>query len=256
MTRIAWLLAAVLLPASEMLAATVTLTPTKDNTLFESATGDVSDGAGETILVGKTGSSGGSQVRRGTIAFNLALIPAGATVTGVTLTLYLSRIAANFPGSESISLYELNANWGQGASFVSKGIPVPAEENDATWLYRFYPDTTRKWTTPGGDFDPVASASTTVTAAGRTYSWSSAALIQDVQGWLNAPATNFGWIIRGDESNLYTAVTFYSTELSESVNRPHLTITYDTVPEPAAGALLVAGGWIAATRRRRGVCAF
>ena len=32
------------------------------------------------------------------------------------------------------------------------------------------------------------------------YTWSSAQMVADVQGWLDNPASNFGWLMLGDES--------------------------------------------------------
>src|SRR5207237_1956163 len=70
------------LPQLEALEArcvptTITLTPSKDNTLYESTVGDVSNGAGTFFFVGQTN---GSAARRGVMAFNLAAIPAGSQI--------------------------------------------------------------------------------------------------------------------------------------------------------------------------------
>src|SRR5512138_1978 len=69
-------------------AATVTLTTSKDNTLYESATGALSNGAGAHFFAGRTGTNSGGKIRRGVIAFDVAAnVPPGSTITNVVLTL-------------------------------------------------------------------------------------------------------------------------------------------------------------------------
>src|SRR5687768_10922470 len=78
--------------ASDARAAIVTLLPSKDNTLFESATGDESSGVGEFLFAGRTGPRNDLRIRRATLAFDFsALIPPDATITDVTLRLFLSQ---------------------------------------------------------------------------------------------------------------------------------------------------------------------
>ena len=59
-----------------------------------------------------------------------------------------------------------------------------------------------------------------------------------MQGWLDAPASNWGWILVGNEDGTSTAVRFHSKEATTASNRPMLEITF--VPEPARGALTAA----------------
>ena len=76
------------------------------------------------------------------------------------------------------------------------------------------------------------SASQSVGAVG-TYTWASTPqMVADVQSWLNDPATNFGWLVKGDETTNITAKRF---ESSESGSPPALTINYtppSTTPTP------------------------
>src|SRR5205085_220999 len=85
------------------------------------------------------------------------------------------------------------------------------------------------WNTPGGDFSNTVSASTTVTTVNTTYDWSSNGLVADVQGWVNNPATNLGWIIRGNEVTAGKTQRFNSKQ--NASNSPVLTVTY-VVPTP------------------------
>ena len=64
---------------------TVVLTPSRDNTLYESPTGELSNGAGEYLFAGST--LNGNR-RRALLAFDVAgQLPAEATIESATLTL-------------------------------------------------------------------------------------------------------------------------------------------------------------------------
>src|SRR5262249_4693397 len=143
-------------------------------------------------------------------------IPVGATIQSVQLTLVLGQVAGSGGGggggAPTIDLLPLTADWGEGTA-QSAGVPVdniggqgqgaPAVGGDATWNARFYsPTTPTLWGTPGGDFSPTASASLTIvgTTTGVPYTWgSTAGMVSDVQGWLNSPASNFGWILKNED---------------------------------------------------------
>jgi hypothetical protein len=209
---------------------TLTLSPNKDNTLFEDPGGTISNGAGPHLYVGMTGMG---QLRRGAIAFDLSTIPSDATISSVTLTLHNSRSGPLSPAP--ISLHRFLADWGEGASNAGTpgGSGVNAQDGDVTWTRRFYDDVL--WTTPGGDFSPVVSATQQVTTpAGRDYQWTSAQLVADVQGWLANPATNFGWALLGNEAIAGSAERFDTKEVEFVDQRPALTIVYDVIA--AAGS--------------------
>jgi FtsP/CotA-like multicopper oxidase with cupredoxin domain len=202
-------------------AATVTITTAKDNTLYESATGSLSNGSGSYFFAGKTR---GGPVRRGVIAFDVAgNIPAGSTVTGVVLTLHVSKTKNNT--AETVELRRLLTSWGEGTSNAAdeEGAGAPAAAGDATWIHRFY-DTT-PWTSAGGDFVGATSAAASVAGTG-SYAWTSAQMVTDVQSWLNAPAGNFGWIVLGNETEDRSAKRFDTRENSILGSRPGLTITF------------------------------
>jgi hypothetical protein len=108
----------------------------------------------------------------------------------------------------------------------------------------------QSWTNPGGDFVSTASATASLTGAGATYTWSGASMAADVQGWLNNPGTNFGWVLVGNETTNLTAYEFNSGEAA--TGGPALTVTYTAVPEPAAlGVLALAAPWVGGRGRRR-----
>jgi hypothetical protein len=202
---------------------TVVLTPSKDNTLFESSNGSISNGTGIHLFAGKTN---GSLIRRALLAFDVASkVPANSQITNVTLTLEVTQSVA---GTETMALHAVSADWGEGTSNAGAfrdGTGTTAKTGDATWIHRFSPNT--RWIKVGGDFD--ASTDATAAASGSFTQLTfgpSAALIARVQQWLDQPSTNFGWIITGNESASRSTKQFDSRESSTTELRPTLTIDY------------------------------
>src|SRR5947208_12001932 len=70
-----------------------------------------------------------------------------------------------------------------------------------------------------------------------------------VQGWLDAPSTNFGLLLNSDPSKLRDRYRFFSSsEDPVASHRPYLTVTYsasDTAPNPAPGPEAQVGQWSA-----------
>lgn len=202
---------------------TVNIYPIKDNTLYESSTGSLSNGSGQYLFVGRTNQPAN---RRAVLKFDVGtVIPAGATITNASFSMTMDLTIS---GASNISLHILTQDWGEGASIASgnEGSGGVALVNDATWIHTFQPGTF--WSNAGGDFLASASATTSVNANG-VYSWASPQVISNVQSWLSTPATNFGWLIKGDESTFPTSKRFGSRDNTTASIRPVLTITY-TLP--------------------------
>ncbi len=200
---------------------TALIVSSRDNTLYDSATGAISYGAGSQMVVGRTA---GGAIRRGLIAFDVAgALPASATITGATLRLYNEMTTSS---AVTVSLHRATSNWGEGTSTTpaNAGQGAPSTPNDATWIHTFFPGS--NWATPGGDFVAVASASTSVGASGAAYTWSSSQLLADVQAWRMNPASNFGWVVRANEATFPTAKGFGTKENSDPNFAPHLIVTY------------------------------
>jgi hypothetical protein len=198
--------------------------PSKDNTLYEyiKADGDRSNALGIHFFTGETVMS---ELRRGVLAFDIAgSIPPGSTITAVTLSLTMSRTLTD--DARTTELHKLLADWGEGTSDAQgeEGDGAAATPNDATWRHRFFD--TIFWTTQGGDFSATVSASQLVGPLG-VYTWSSPQMVADVQSWLDNPASNFGWVVLGEESTLGSAKRF---DTRESASPPVLTIQYTGVP--------------------------
>lgn len=202
------------------LLATVDVPAVADNTLYEDLAGSISNGAGEHVFVGRNRQG---NVRRGLFQFDVAgSLPDGATVSSASLQLHVSK---SRPGSDTISLHRVLAAWGEGDSDAtgSEGLGASASEGDATWLDRTFGS--GLWETAGGDFTATSTAGTSVGGAG-DYTWSSPQMVRDVQGWFDDPASNFGWLLMGNELTNQTAVRFDSRENSTESVRPVLTINF------------------------------
>jgi hypothetical protein len=220
---------------------TVILAPIRDNTLYEDGAGSLSNGAGIYFFAGKTAAP---SLRRAVILFDFSSIPSNATITSVSLALYLSKTHG---GSATTTLSKASQAWGEGISNAGEpgGAGIQAEANDATWFHTFY--NTQFWVNHGGDFSSTTSASTTVGAVNATYTWSGSGMVADVQGWVSNPATNFGWFIRGTEttgkaqrynsreniSNPPRLTVMYTAPLQTPTPTPNPTATPNPTPKPS-----------------------
>lgn len=157
------------------------------------------------------------------MAFDVAgAIPEGVTITSVTLTLNMSKTVA---ADQEVSLYRLLADWGEGDTDAegNEGGSIAATTGDATWVHNIFD--TEEWETAGGDFSPQVSATQSIGSVG-SYTWESAdAMVADVQFWLDGSATNFGWLLMGNESINQTSKRFDSKEHGDEGNRPTLTVS-------------------------------
>ncbi len=209
-------------------ADTVSVGAAKDNTLYQDDFGELSNGMGAYVFAGVNGRG---EIRRGLIAFDVSMIPAGSVVKSATLRLRMSRTQ---DGPEPVSLHRMLADWGEGASNApsNEGAGTFAMPGDATWIHTSFD--TAVWTdsnsgpVPGGYFEEMASATSTVDQIG-FYTWSDAGMAADVQQWVNDPGSNYGWGIVGFEDGVTTAKRFDSRNNATALNRPQLMIEY-TLP--------------------------
>jgi len=236
-------------------ADSITLTSSHDNTLIQepSSSAPLSNGSGSSLFVGETFQSTGTDVRRGLVMFNFSGIPAGAQITSVSLKLFVTAGVGNT--AEAIALFPALAAWGEGASSTGGGAGAPAQPPDATWFDSMY--ATTAWTTPGGDYSALASASATASKGATSVTWTSSGMVQEVQAWLDGTQPNFGWLLIGDESSTTTgfgdgsAHGFGTRENANAGLRPELTVDYNVVPVPPSFVLLGIGGLGLAIGRRR-----
>lgn len=223
-------------------AGAVTITDTldavSDNTLYQDAGGNFSNGSGEYFFAGITNNG---LIHRGLILFRPEFnIPADAVITNVRLRLYMSRTIV---GPKTISLRKVNKAWGEGASdpIGEEGSGAQSETGDATWLHTFY--STQTWSTPGGDYNTsLLSASSTVDQVGY-YEWNSAQMRTDISSWISGSSDNNGWILIGDESTFPTSKKFDTRNHATDSLRPKLIVTYTTNSIGLALSALTEGLW-------------
>lgn len=197
---------------------TLELAPSKDTMIVEDGEGNLASGQGERIFSGATRRAG---LRRVLMAFNIgAQIPPGSRITRATLTLNVSRAITN---TEPMTLHRVTTDWGEGTSKSSAGPGASSTPGDATWLHTFFPN--QRWTSGGGDFDVVPDATANAPGNGAFTFDSSASLIARIQAWVDQPATNFGWMLVGDEDDSGSARGIDSRE-STAARRPKLTIEF------------------------------
>jgi hypothetical protein len=225
-------------------AETITLVPSKDNTIIQwsPATPDpnplLSNGLGD-IFVGRTNQDGQEpatiSIRRGLIHFDVAeRIPAGAQITAATLTM---RDVRGLNGDPTVRLHRVLQDWGEGNSFFQGGQGAPAADGDVTWLHRFYssanPAASTAWDYAGGDYAAMSSAESVIfddQGDGQLFTWSSPTMAVDVRDWLDNPNENFGWMLIGDEARGQSAKRLNSRESTELPNMPpNLMIEYEPV---------------------------
>jgi hypothetical protein len=198
-------------------AAVIELSAARDNSIFED--GDLANGAGDALFVGQTGSG---STRRALVFFDVAgCLPPGARVDSVTITFRVTNAPDLIP--RRFALHKVLSDWGESGSLATGGAGAAADMGDATWRDAFYP--ARRWSSPGGDFDPIASSARTVEGLG-SYTWRGTGLTADLAGWLAEPGSNHGWLLLGEELGSHTARRFASREAGEAVARPTMTIHY------------------------------
>jgi hypothetical protein len=221
-------------------AATVTIVPSKDNTLIES---DPSASCGIGPLF--AGETRFDLSRRIVLAFDVAgSVPPGSTITSAELRMNVVRAGSASTSADLYSLHRLMADWGESTSACDGGIGVPAGPGDATWTERFFPGSS--WAAPGGDYQGTPSGSAALPLSGTAVWPSQPGMVADVQSWLSAPSGNFGWIVVGPEVVTSTARGFTSRE--SAIGPPSLHVGYTAavasppaVPDGRFGSPLLVG---------------
>jgi hypothetical protein len=230
----------------------ISVTATRDATIYESDDGSSANGAGRYLFAGRTNQN---LARRSLLFFDLnGLVPAGAEITSARL--HLNLVQANPVGlAWSVSLHRALSAWTTGATNPpdSEGQGAPTLAGDCSWIHSSANGSGGgvAWNTAGGDFSAQASASIATQALG-LYTLTSAQLLADVRDFANAPAGNLGWFLLGDESSAGTARRFDSADgVAEGGIAPRLEIEFTVVPTPATLALLPLAGLARLARRRR-----
>jgi hypothetical protein len=232
-------------------ALTMALSPSAD-TFINSANPDNNNGTSPSIYTGENGQNG---LMRGLLKFALPAGLQGQAVTRVTLTLVtrgtgLTETAP--PTAATASLRAITVPWVEGAGFgdgtMTNTVGQACGTTGATWNQ---PNCTggdaSAWS--GGAVIAAVSATAMVPATlGASVTWDSsvagnAAMLADVQSWIDAPDTNQGWEISSStEGNSGQAQRFYSREATGQGASLTLTLGADggasdaSQPHDAGGA--------------------
>jgi hypothetical protein len=181
--------------------------------------------------------------RRGVYAFGNLPLPANVRITSATLGL--------------MGFWASDSNSDGNVDMAISTLLVPFDEASATWNVR---STGVLWNTPGAGattdtyaFDQGFDRHTAETWTDiATNSFSTPHVVNfDVTASLQAQydaGKYYGWMV-GDTNINDGRVGFRDHEIG-GTNRPVLTVTYDSVPEPAALSLLGAFGGAVLFRRR------
>jgi hypothetical protein len=218
----------------------------RDNTLYETQAGDLSNGAGQWLYFGRTNVA----IRRALLRFDTTTIPIGASVLDATLTIEVDRQSSGAP-PVTARLHRMASDWGEGASNAGSpgGSGASAQASDATWIHRFFDQ--QDWSTPGGDFALAPSASVSIDGLG-LFDFAGSALRSDVQSWVDDPSTNHGWMIRGDEVSSRSARRMGSRENNDLASS--LMVTYEAPETPTFPGIgpSVQGSWFNPERNGEG----
>ena len=218
---------------------TLIVQPVADTTLIQTAPNNNLGGA--TFF--NAGTTGTGFRNRGLLRFDVSEIPAGSTITEVTLSMEIVRQPAAGLQNSMFSLRRVFQPWGEGVQIPeesSPGLGSPAATGEATWNHRFA--VASLWSEAGGqpgiDFSQTLSSTAASGGQGDSVNFESTApLVDDVFAWINNPAGNFGWMLMTESEEVgRTARSFASRE---SGFGPTLTIIYTPVPEPGTIALLI-----------------
>jgi hypothetical protein len=178
---------------------------------------------------------------RGLLRFDIAgAIPPGSRITGASLSLYVVATPGDGYEVGYFDLHRLLRAWGEGTNKPpsAPGQGSPATLNEATW-YSPLALTTNFWSAPGAaatnDYDPRVTASQIVYDTFQSpYQFPGpsddpAPMLADVQRWLDAPASNYGWIfICESETSANTTRRFGSRE--DPNHAPDLGISFIAAP--------------------------
>ncbi|MEN8132647.1 MAG: DNRLRE domain-containing protein, partial [Pseudomonadota bacterium] len=238
--RVLSIIIGVTLTLSSLLAsaAQVTINPVNDNTIYQGTDPTQADpnfedntcGAGTNLFAGQTKDG---LLRRAPVRFDIAgAVPAGSTINSASLTLTVNRSGGNI--AQTMTLRALSQDWGEGtvncdAGAGGGGRGLDANPGDATWLDAKFQQI--GWNNPGGDFGVISASTDVGDNNGAQGIWDSsvagnAAMVSDLQDWLDNPVNNNGWILVGLEGGGTSTRRFSARE---GGNPPSLTIDFTPV---------------------------
>src|SRR5687768_3602619 len=158
-------------------------------------------------LLATKANSNSDYVRRALLKFDTQnFVPANATIQSATLTVTLSRSESS---TRTISAYRVSNSFDEWA---------------ATWYRR--KESGSRWTSSGGDLGSRYATASVGTSAGTRVTFNVTSLVQStVNGTYGSRYTRIA-LVDGGSSSASSLKEFYSSEASDSANRPRLTVVY------------------------------
>jgi len=197
-------------------AGSLTLIPSADTSLMEIAPTN-NNGGQAWLLSGKIQND--VYRVRALMKFDFSGLPTNAIVLSARLTVEVTRQPGDGLANAPFGLYRMLRPWGEGnkVAITVPGQGLPATDGEATWGHAFFP--TNAWSAPGGasgvDFSDSESSFQFIYGTGQSpyHFESTPELVADVQGWVNNPQINYGWMLLCDnEATIFTARRFGSRE--------------------------------------------
>ncbi|MDQ1700020.1 MAG: hypothetical protein QOG34_1883, partial [Frankiaceae bacterium] len=189
-------------------------------------------GADTRIFLGAT--TGG--IYRGLVKFNVGDIPATATVTRATLSLWQ---AFGQSTATTVEAHRVTRGWNPGTGGANGNYPCTGD--GATWY-----DATgagSQWTTQGGDYDSTVAASV-AKPANQQPGFDNFDISGLAQQWVGGGAPNLGVLLRESAETL-AAGNYFAYNGSDFTGdpslRPKLTVTYTDGSHAVAPSESVAG---------------
>ena len=164
------------------------------------------------------------------LAFDQAQITAaaaGKTLQSATLKVYINSNLNDWGTGRTIEARPLTATWVEGNGYNENiVVPIKGTGHGVTWscaddtnINNNNKDCTTSWN--GGKFGAVSS---TVNITNGKSGWISFDVKGNVQAFLGAPSTNYGWMIKKSDESKLGLITFASSE--SSANTPQLVLTF------------------------------
>ena len=232
-------------------AEAVTVSIPGDATYIRSNTGQTTHNfGGDSGMI--LGTTQGSSIYRVLLSFNLGAIPVDATISSVTLSLTGTGTDATSTNTPyNLNLHQMTSGFSEGSGFRD-GAGAGPENGSASWEYRG-PSST-PWTSAGGDFNSVVLTSVVKNPTTALPAWNFASTTAFVNATTGSAGGNLSLLLKLEDSaeNLSLRRVYFleSDDSPTSANRPSLTVTYTTVPEPSVAAIGLLSVSVLSFRRR------
>ncbi len=150
------------------------------------------------------------------LSFDLRDVPAGASITGATLSLWMHEQPT---AAMTVGAYRMTSGWTEGSGLGD------CTGDGASWAER---TGSVRWATPGGDHVATPTATKAHTASD-ARGWDAFDITSMVQSWVSGGAPNHGVMLRAtDETDdLGKYLAYWSDDFGANpARRPKLAVTY------------------------------